>query len=160
MLAVCGCANAFELKIARSDFTVTVPNLPPIRLEARITSDPNVSSAMAGEDGIYKVTLVVTKAGKETTTRACAGVFLRALVARPGMPDRDNIYRAALDENTFLVLYILGVGAQQELHAHLLSSAGATDCMEAHFSRARRDGEDEDDWRKSFAGSHVGDVRR
>ena len=160
LLAVCGGAGAFEQKVASPDFTVTVPNLPSIRLEAQAALDPGVSSAMTGEDGTYKVTLRVTKAEKETTTRACAGSFLRSLVARPGMPDRDNIYRTVLDEDTFLVLYILGAQGSQQLHAHLLSSASATHCIEAHFSRARRDGEDEDNWRSSFVGSHVQDARR
>jgi len=155
MLAACEGANAFELKVASPAFTVTVPNLPSIRLDAQPASNSGASSAMAGEDGTYKVTLLVTKAEKETTTRTCAGSFLRSLVARPGMPDRDNIYRSALDENTFLVLYILGAEGSQQLHAHLLSSASATHCIEAHFSRALRVGEDEDNWRNSFVGSHV-----
>ena len=160
LFAACANASAFELKAENPDFTVSVPNLPAVRLEAQATSDFNVSSAMAGVDGTYKITLLVTKAEKETTTRACAGSFLRSLVARPEMPDRDNIYRTALDENTFLVLYILVEQGEQQLHAHLLSSANATHCIEMHFSRARRGGEDEDGWRQSFVGSHVQESRR
>ena len=160
LFAVCGNACAFELKAKNPDFTVTVPNLPSMRLEVQTISDSNVSSSMAGVDGTYKATLLVTKAEKETTTRACAGSFLRSLVARPGMPDRDNIYRTALDENTFLVLYILVEQGGQQLHAHLLSSANATHCIEMHFSRTRRGGEDEDGWRQSFVGSHVQEVHR
>ena len=160
LFAVCGNASAFELKAENPDFTVTVPNLPSVRLEAQTTSDSNVSSAMSGVDGTYKITLLVTKVEKETTTRACAGSFLRSLVARPGMPDRDNIYRTALDENTFLVLYILTEQGGQQLHAHILSSASATHCIEMHFSRALRNGEDEDSWRQSFVGSHVQETRR
>jgi len=76
------------------------------------------------------------------------------------MPDRDNIYRTALDANTFLVLYILAEQGEQQLHAHLLSSASATRCIEMHFSRARRGGEDEDGWRQSFVGAHIQDARR
>lgn len=155
LIAACGNACAFEWKAENPDFTVTVPNLPSVRLEAQTLSDANVSSAMAGVDETYKITLLVTKAEKETSTRACAGSFLRSLVARPGMPDRDNIYRTALDQNTFLVLYILVEPGGQQLHAHLLSSANATHCIEVHFSRARRGGEDEDAWRQTFAGSRV-----
>jgi len=160
LFSACGNASAFDMKGENPSFTVTVPNLPSVRLEAQTISGSNVSSAMAGEDGTYKVSLLVTKAANDTTTRACASTFLRALVARPGMPDRDNIYRTALDENTFLVLYILAEQGGQQLHAHLLSSANATHCIEMHFSRAHRAGEDEDGWRKSFAGSHIQDARR
>jgi hypothetical protein len=160
LVVVCGGASAFEQGGENPDFTVTVPNLPAIRLAAQAALEPGVTSSMAGEDGTYKVTLVVSRAEKETSTRACAGSFLRSLVARPGMPDRDSIYRTPLDENTFLVLYILGTQGNQRLHAHILSSASATHCIEVHFSRARRDGEDEDIWRNSFTGSHVQEARR
>ena len=154
-LAVSAGASAFELKAASPDFTISVPNLPAIRLDAQATANPDISSEMAGEDGTYKFTLLVTKVPKETTTRICAGSFLRSLVARRGMPDKDNIYRAPLDENTFLVLYILGEGGRRQLHAHLLSAASTTHCIEAHISRGLRDGEDEDSWRGSFSGARI-----
>jgi len=31
----------------------------------------------------------------------------------------------------------------------------STQCVDAHFSRAKRAGEDEDDWRQSFLGSSI-----
>lgn len=159
-LSVCAGASAFELKAVSPDFTVSVPNLPAIRLDARATANPDISTEMAGEDGTYKVTLLVTKVQKATTTRVCAGHFLRSLVARKGMPDKDSIYRAPLDENTFLVLYILGKAGKRQLHAHLLSAASTTHCIEAHISRERRESEDEDNWRRSFAGAHIRDAHR
>lgn len=156
--AMYGSADALELKAENPDFTVNVPNIPSVHLERQTTSNSSVSTAMAGTDGIYKITLLATKAEKEITTRECAGSFLKSLLARPGMPDRDNIYRTALDENTFLVLYVLVEQGEQQLHAHLLSSANATHCIEMHLSRARVENEDQDSWRQSFAGSHVQDA--
>ncbi len=153
-------ANAFELTVSDPDFTVTVPNLPSIRLLAQIPATPDVTRAMAGEDGTYQVSLLVRRAERETTARACAGSFVRSLVAKPGMPDRDNIYRAALDEDTFLALYILGGPETRRLHAHLVSSVNASNCIEVHFSKALGAGEDEDNWRKSFVGSHVESLHR
>jgi len=151
--------GAFELKAANPEFTVTVPNLPAIRLEKRSPStNMDASTEMFGEDSIYRISLVVTKAAKQTSTRECAGAFLRSLVARPGMPDRDSIYRAPLDANTFLVLYILGEPGRRQLHAHLLSSANASHCIEAHVSRELREGEDEDGWRRSFTGARIQDA--
>ena len=158
-LAVSTEAGAFELKAANPEFTVTVPNLPAIRLEKRPSMNTDASIEMFGEDPIYRIGLLVTKAPKQTSARECAGSFLRTLVARPGMPDRDSIYRAPLDPNTFLVLYILGEPGRRQLHAHLLSSASATHCIEAHVSRELREGEDEDGWRESFAGARIQDAQ-
>jgi hypothetical protein len=106
------------------------------------------------------VSIVVTTAGTEVSPRTCAGSLLRTLVARPGMPDRDSIYRAPLDQDTFLVLYILGSPPARRLHAHLLSSASAKHCVEFHASRPERPGEDVDEWRKSFIGSRVRAARQ
>ena len=157
-LAVGTEAGAFELKAANPEFTVSIPNLPAIRLEKRPSMNTDASIEMFGEDAIYRIGLRVTKAPKQTSARECAGSFLRTLVARPGMPDRDSIYRAPLDPNTFLVLYILGEPGRRQLHAHLLSSASATHCIEAHVSRELREGEDEDGWRRSFAGARIQDA--
>lgn len=153
-------ANAFELTVSGPDFTVIVPNLPSIHLVAQTPETPDVTRAMAGEDEIYQVSLVVGRAERETTARGCAGSFLRLLVARPGMPDRDSIYRAPLDEDTFLVLYILGAPENRRLHAHLVSSVNARNCVEVHFSKALGAGEDEDNWRKSFLGAHIQSLHR
>jgi hypothetical protein len=157
-LLAAGGAGAFELAVTGPDFTVAVPRLPAIQLEAQKTPAPPVTKAMRGDDGTYEVSLLVTQAERETSTRACAGAFLRALVARPGMPDRDSIYRAPLDTETFLVLYILGT--PRRLHAHLLSSANASHCIELHVSKSLRDGDDEDAWRRSFQGARIAAGRR
>jgi hypothetical protein len=156
-LLAAGSAGAFELAVSGPDFTVVVPRLPAIPLEAH-TAAPPATKAMRGDDGTHQVLLLVTPSARETSTRSCAGAFLRALVGRPGMPDRDSIYRAPLDTDTFLVLYIQGT--PQRLHAHLLSSANASHCIELHVSKALREGDDADAWRRSFQGSHIAAGRR
>lgn len=153
-------AGAFELVVNGPDFTIVVPRLPAIALQPLKAPAPPGAQTLSGGDGTYEISLLVAPAERETSTRACAGAFLRALTARPGMPARDNIYRAALDAETFLVLYILATPKPERLHAHLLSSANATHCVELHVSRAMRDGEDEDAWRRSFQGSHIEARRR
>lgn len=126
-------AAAFEQRVDDPGFTVVVPLLPQ-----SVRADVHAAPAARG-----------------VITRLCAGEFLRALVKRPGIPDRDSIYRAPLDAGTFLVLYRLGDGGTRTLHAHLLAAARGTHCVEAHFERPLGPGEDEDDWRRSFAGARI-----
>jgi hypothetical protein len=160
LLAAAAGAQGFELVVSGPDFTIVVPRLPAIRLQPLKEPAAPGTQTLSGGDGTYEISLLVEPTERETSTRACAGAFLRALTARPGMPARDNIYRAPLDAETFLVLYILGAPKAERLHAHLLSSANATHCVELHVSKALRDGEDEDVWRRSFQGSHVEARRR
>ena len=113
-----------------------------------------------GQDTTYVVEIRATASDSATSTRACVGASLRELVARPNMPARDNIYRAPFDSNTFLVLYVMELDGKKLLHAHLLSAAGGTHCIDAHFSRSLVTGEDVDDWRTVFTGATVSEKPR
>jgi hypothetical protein len=148
-------ACAFDASIDEPGFTISVPALPAIALAEPRAAPAQATRQLTGGDGTYSIALAIQRADKAISTRECAGSFLRALVARPGMPARDSIYRAPLNERTFLVIYLLDAQGVQTLHAHLLASAASTHCIEAHFSRAKRTGEDDDDWRKSFAGASI-----
>lgn len=142
-------AAAFDASVTDPDFTIRVPALPSIAL-AQQPPQSRASKLLSGSDGTHAVAVAIEPASQEISTRECAGTFLRALVRRPGMPSRDNIYRAPLDERTFLVIYVLDDKPKQVLHAHLLAAASAH-CVDAHFSRDLRAGEDTDDWRRAFA---------
>jgi hypothetical protein len=76
------------------------------------------------------------------------------------MPDRDNIYRAPLDASTFLVLYVFEQQSKKVFHAHLLSAAAGTHCIEAHFTRDAAVGEDEDKWRTTFTDARIREGRK
>lgn len=152
-----GPAPAFEASLPEPAVTVTVPALPAIVLRAQPPS-AGASVTLEGGDGLYRVELVTQAAqgAAPASARLCAGRFLRALVARPGMPERDAIYRAPLDADTFLVLYALaGAPGPAQWHAHVVSAAGASHCLELHVQRARRPDEDPDLWRRTFQGAHV-----
>ena len=151
----CALASAFEASIPDPAFTLSVPALPAIALTEQTASPARATRQFAGGDGTYAIALSIEQAERSITTRECAGTILRSLIARAGMPARDNIYRAPLNERAFLVIYVLDGQAGPVLHAHVLASAASTHCIEAHFSRAKRAGEDEDDWRKSFLDSSV-----
>jgi len=143
---------AFEAKVSDPDFTITVPALPDIALQ-RQPAGAESAPRLLGDDGTYKVDVVIGAAQRSVSARECAGSGLRSILSRPGLPSRDNVYRAPLSANTFLVLYVVPEGPT--LHAHLLSAVGERHCAEVHFSRRQRAGEDVDDWRKSFSGAHI-----
>ncbi len=149
-------SQAFEASVLQPAFTVVVPSLPALALAPPAAdSAPAPSLRLVGGDGTTTLAISVDDARRAITPRECAGSFLRTLVARPGMPPRDSIYRAPLNEAVFLVIYILGDEPASVLHAHLLSSAESTHCVEAHFTRASRVGEDEDAWRRTFSGASI-----
>lgn len=128
-------AAAFEHAHADPAFLVRVPGLPDagLRVEVRAEADP----------------------ARSDSTRLCAGTVLRELVKRPGMPDRDRIYRAPLDVQTFLVLYVLDAAGGSVVHAHLLAALTGTHCVDVHLSRPLAPDESPEDWRAAFAGARI-----
>jgi len=153
-------ACAFEQAFSVPPFVVSVPRLPTIAVGVPIPSQGGNVLTARGQDTTYVVEISATASGSATSTRACVGASLRELVARPNMPGRDNIYRAPFDSNTFLVLYVMELDGKKRLHAHLLSAAGGTHCIDAHFSRGLVMGEDVDDWRTVFTGATVSERPR
>lgn len=148
-------AAAFELTLAEPELSIAAPGVPAIALQELPASAPAGRRAFTGHDARYRVELTLSPQAPEASPRVCAGQFLRTLVAAPGMPPRDSIYRAPLDAHTFLVIYALGDERQPTLHAHIVSAAGTAHCADAHFSRRAAPGEDIDDWRTTFTSARV-----
>jgi hypothetical protein len=153
-------ACAFELAFEVPPFVVSVPRLPSISVGAPNASQGGNVLTVRGQDTTYIVEITATASGNASSTRTCAGAAVRELLGRPNMPDRDNVYRVPFDSNTFLVLYLLELGGTRLLHAHLLSAAGGTHCVDAHFSRSLLAGEDVDSWRTTFSGATVREASR
>lgn len=139
----------FDFRHPEPAFHVRVPAWPDMAVET------GPDGLLQGHLGAHGVQVRVSASDAPASSRVCAGRFLRSLVGRPGMPPRDAIYRAALSETTFLVIYQLGTGPQTMLHAHLLAAAGAASCVEAHFQRPARPQEDDDAWRRAFQGARI-----
>ena len=158
LTALLGAHNAvaaFDFKVTAPEFTVAVPALPNFSVGENVANARGGSRQFLGGNATFTVEIELSAATKTISSRECAGAILRTLVAKPGMPARDSIYRAPLTESTFLVIYILGEKQDKTLHAHLLSSVGGTHCVEAHFRRLALGGEDVDEWRKVFLGSRI-----
>lgn len=149
-------AAAFGLQAADPAFVIDVPGLPEVPLQRRAAGTAgDAAPGYAGQAGGLDVTVELTAGREGVSTRECAGRFLRALVARPGMPDAEGLYRAPLGPQTFLVIYLRDDGPVRRLHAHLLAAAAGGRCVEAHFQRPARPDEDDDAWRQSFTGARI-----
>ena len=151
---------AFEQAFEGPAFVVSVPRVPNLRIASAPRGGNSVSVHARGRDAVFAVEVTAEASPQAGSSRTCASTFLRDLVKRPNMPDRDSIYRASLDASTFLVLYIVEQRGRKVLHAHLLSAAAGTHCIEAHFSRDAVVGEDEDKWRTTFEGARIREGRK
>ncbi len=160
LLGAASSAGAFEQTFEAPAFVVSIPGLPNFGLTPVRATEPQGSVVASGRGGPYLVEITASASTQAGSTRTCAGNFLRELLKRPNMPDRDSIYRAPFDASTFLVLYIIEQQGKRVLHAHLLSAASGTHCVDAHVSRDMGRAEDEDNWRTTFTGARVSERRK
>ncbi len=150
-----GIASSFELILSEPELNLSVPGVPAATLHEEAASSPSLKRSLTGSASNFTIDVELLPQLTRVSPRVCAGILVRSLVAQPGMPNRDSIYRAPLNESTFLVIYTLGEGQAQKLHAHVISAAGTTHCANAHFSRQATPGEDIDDWRTTFTSATV-----
>lgn len=151
--------GAFELGLRDPEFNLSVPGVPSIAMHEQSASGGSAKRVLTGHDDTFSVDVELSRQPNEMSPRTCAGTILRTLVSQPGMPHRDSIYRAPLDAATFLVIYVRSQGQQEKFHAHLISSAGADHCVNAHFTRVAKAGQDVDDWRTTFTSARIAPPR-
>lgn len=148
-------AAALEWRVTTPAVQVSVPGLPEVALSSVRRVDPSAAAHWQGRDAGLDVDVALPEAPAEATPRSCARQVLGTVLAQPGMPARDNVYRAPLDPTTFLVIYRIETSQPVRLHAHLISSADERHCLAMQLQRDARDGEDDDDWRQAFRGAHI-----
>jgi len=148
-------ASAFELRLSQPELNLSVPGVPAAELHEEAGQSASAKRSLTGVASNFAIEVELLAQTGQVSPRVCAGSLLRVLVAQPGMPNRDSIYRAPLDEFTFLVIYALGEGQARKLHAHIISAAGSTHCANAHFVRPASPGEDIDEWRTTFTSARV-----
>jgi hypothetical protein len=151
---------AFEQAFEAPPFVVSVPRVPNLRIAVAPGRGDSTSVHAQGRDAVFAVEITAEASAQAGSSRTCASMFLRELVKRPNMPDRDSIYRAPLDASTFLVLYIFEQKGTKVFNAHLLSAAAGTHCINAHFSREAAVDEDEDTWRTTFKDARIREGRK
>ncbi|GGC18431.1 hypothetical protein GCM10011572_44780 [Pseudoduganella buxea] len=109
-----------------------------------------------GSDGPYTVSVMTPTADGRMTAADCAGSMVKRLVARPGMPPLDSIFRARLNDRTYAAIYAMPGAGKPVLHAHILSAAtGGTHCIEVHVSRIAGSQDDVAPWFKGVGAADI-----
>ncbi len=136
-------------------FRVSIPNLPAMEMGSHPMRSASPHLRLLGREGPYTVSLLLPTADAGMTAMDCANATVGSLPRRPGVPAADSIYRARLDANTFLAIYVTPMPGFAQMHAHLMSAAGGTHCVEVHASMTSRSRDDLDPWIKGFTAARI-----
>jgi hypothetical protein len=151
LLASLACRAAdFAFEVAAPSFKVSIPGLPPMKMETHPLHAEQPHLRYLGSEGPYTVQVATPTAAKGMTALECASATLRSMAARPGLPPSSEMYKAKLDDHTFVAMYLAAVGDVVQLNAHLLSAAGGTHCVEVHASKMSTSQDELDPWFDAF----------
>lgn len=128
-------AEDFVLQVASPKFKVNIPGVPQMKMDVHPKHASQPHLRYLGADGDVTVSVFTPAASAGMTPLECAAATLRTLVARPGVPPAAEIYRARLNGTTFIAAYAARHGGTVQVHAHLLSAAGGTHCVEVHTTK-------------------------
>jgi hypothetical protein len=148
-------AQAFAFEATAPDFTVTIPGVPRIGMKPHPMHDTHPHLRYMGADGPYTVSIITPSAQRGMTALQCAAATVRSIAARPNVPPSDEFYKARLDENTYVALYAAQMPGFLQLHAHLLSAAAGTHCVEVHVSKIATSIEDVAPWFNGFGEARI-----
>jgi len=139
-------ADGFAFEVASPKFKVIIPGIPQLKMDVHPNNATQPHLRFLGTDEPYSVAVFTPTAAAGMTPLECAGAIARTLAARPGTPPSSQILKARLDGNTFVAFYATPLAAGVLLHAHLLSAAGGTHCVEVHATRVSIQEDDLGSW--------------
>ncbi len=139
-------AEGFDFEAASPSFRVTIPGIPQMAMALHPQNATHPHLRFQGFAAPYAVSVFTPAAAAGMTPLECAGATVRALATRPGVPPPQEVYKAKLSDKTFVAAYATQLAVGVQLHAHLLSAAGGTHCIEVHASMASVDDDDLPAW--------------
>jgi hypothetical protein len=143
-------AGDFVFTVTGPDFKVTLPAIPRMKLDVHPMHAAHPHLRYLGSDGAYTVSVMTPTAQKGMNPLECASATLGTIVKRAGAPAREEMYRAKLNERTYVAIYATPLPTALQLSAHLMSAAGGTHCVEVHVTKVSTSQEDIDTWVKGF----------
>ena len=155
-VAVAPVAEA-QLEISSSDppFKAVLPGIPSMAMMPHPLREGRPHLRLLGTSGPYTVSVLVPTADAGMGALECASSTIRELPRRPGVPEPDSIYRAKLDDQTYIAIYAARPPAPMLLHAHVISAAAGSHCVEIHASKVVSSREDIESWFKGFGSTRI-----
>jgi hypothetical protein len=144
----------FVYELANPRARISIPDLPAIELGPHPMSAGRPHLRALGSSGEYTVSVITPTADAGMTPVQCASSTATSIMRRYNLSD-TSVFRGRANDRTFVLIYGLPQPGFVQLHAHILSAAGGTHCVEVHVSKVSTDPADAGTWMRSFGSSDV-----
>jgi len=139
-------AEGFSFEVAAPKFRVSIPGIPQMKMSPHPDSASRPHLRYLGSEQPYTIAISTPAAAAGMTPLECAGAITRSLADRRSTPPPSQVFKGRLNERTFVAIYAAPVGVATQLHAHLLSAAGGTHCIEVHATKVSIEDDDLAAW--------------
>ena len=148
-------AEGFVFEVNSPNFRVTLPNIPAMKLEVHPMQASRPHLRLLGSEGPYTVSVMTPTADAGMSALDCASSTLGTLSQRPGVPPQQQVFRARINDTTFVAMYASPIRNAIHLHAHLISAVGGTHCVEVHASKVSTSQDDLKPWFTGFGKANI-----
>jgi hypothetical protein len=148
-------AAGFTFTLDAPQFSITIPDFPLIDMKPHPMQGTHPHLRFLGADGAYSVSVITPSAAAGMSALECAAAILRSLPSRPNVPAAEEIYRARIDDHTYVALYAVQLPGFLQLNAHFMSAAAGTHCIEVHASKIATTQDDIEPWFKGFGKARI-----
>lgn len=148
-------ADGFEFSVDSPKFRISLPSVPSMKMAEHPMHAAQPQLRYLGSQGSYTVSVITPTAAAGMTPLECASATVRSMAARHGVPEASKIYKARVNENTFMVVYSAPLDGVVRLNAHLLSAVGGTHCIEVHASKMSESEGDQANWIEGFEKARI-----
>lgn len=156
MFASLSCqAQGFDFEVASPKIRISIPGLPQLKMGLHPENASRPHLRFLGAEGPYTVAVFTPAAAAGMTPLECAGAIVKALAARPDVPPPSEVHKARLNDKTYIAIYGVQIATGARLHAHLMSAAGGTHCIEVHATLISVEEEELDTWVAAFQKARI-----
>jgi hypothetical protein len=148
-------ADDFSFEVEAPDFRVIIPGVPAMKMAVHPEHDGKPHYRFLGSESPYSVAIFTPKSDPGMSVSDCAEAMYDSVAARPGVPEPDKIYRARINDTTFIAIYATLLPGFVLLHAHLLSAGEGDHCIEVHASKSSTSREEASAWFTALAGAKI-----
>jgi hypothetical protein len=148
-------AEGFSFQVKDPTFTVSIPGIPQMQMDVHPQHNEKPHLRYLGMEGAYTVSILTPTADSGMTALECASSTFKSLAGRPGVPPLDKVYKARINDRTFIAIYATPSNSFVQLHAHIMSAGVGTHCIEVHASMVSKSKDDIDPWFKGFNNANI-----
>jgi hypothetical protein len=147
-------AEGFMAEVTSPGFKIAIPNIPEMKLEKQ-SNPARPHLRLLGSEGTYTVAVLTPTTDAGMAPKDCASAIFQSIARRPGLSAANALYKARIDNNTFIAIYVSQNDKLRLLNTHLISGVGGTHCIEVQVSKGFTSDDDIEPWFNGFSKARI-----